>query len=161
MYDYFRSSRTHRRVKVRKASGIHRYGYNSTHSYLRRDLRRVSQYSEKQLSYNEAMNDEAFTTNFRSNVSVFKSYRKMLTKLWIPNIKGKRSLFSVNISYNPLPDNYLGIVFTTGDIVLVSHSLLSRWFRTNCALLSEFCLCIKNNSMSDRFCSQNRNSSNK
>ena len=48
-----------------------------------------------------------------------------VTKLWKPSVRWMRSRFSVDISYNPLPDNYLGIVLTTGDIVLVSSILLS------------------------------------
>lgn len=132
--DYFRSSDTHRKIVIRKASGNSKNENISTRSSLHRNPRKISHHSKKQLSYNDAINDGAFTTNLRSAVSVFKSYHKMLTKLWKPSVRWKSSLFSVDIFYNPLPDNYLGIVLTTGDIVRVSSPLLSRWFRTNCAL---------------------------
>lgn len=110
---------------IRKASDSSKNAKNSTHSSHHRNPSMISHHSKKRLSYNDAINDGAFTTNLRSAVSVFKSHRKMLTKLWKPSIRWMRSLFSVDISYNPLPDNYLGIVLTTGDIVLVSSIPLS------------------------------------
>lgn len=110
---------------IRKASDSSKDANNSTHSSHHRNPSKVIHHSKKRLSYNDAINDGAFTTNLRSAVSVFKSSRKMLTKLWKPSVRWKSSLFSVDIFYNPLPDNYLGIVLTTGDIVLVSSPLLS------------------------------------
>ena len=100
----------------------------------------------KQFSYYEAIEDGAFTTNLRSRVAIYKTNRYMLTKVWKPFARWSSVIQSVDVTYTPLPDNHLGIIFTTGDIVVsflsyyvkVVSNKLRFTFRVLCLYKKQF-----------------------